>query len=265
MKAELKFTPVFNHHFTDLNPRACGYDQSYKGKKPNIRRFPYTSLHYVESGCGYLEKNGNVYKVNAGEIFIMCKGELVKYYTDDDAPWFYRWISFDGALAKFFESMPTVVRYEGDIFKRMNETKDMPRLREYKLLSLLYELYCEIAETSPKKPIDYVYETREFVEQNYMHGITVEGIAKELNLSRRYLSRLFKEKTGFTLSNYLTRTRIQASWNCLRSGMSVTETAFACGFSDVAVFSKSFKRFTKMSPSEYIKSLVDNEKTEQHK
>ena len=140
----------------------------------------------------------------------------------------------------------------------MGETKDMPRLREYKLLSLLYELYCDISSSSPTKPIDYVYEAREYIEQNYMHEINVENIAREMNINRRYLSRIFKEKTGKTLNVYLTHIRMQAAWNCLCCGMNVTDTAFACGFSNPQIFSKRFKQFVGLSPSEYIIQRLKN-------
>ena len=249
---------IFNHHFQDLNPRTCGYNLSNMERRMNVRKFPYTSLHWVESGCGYLEKNGKTYEVNAGEIFIICKNEIVKYYSNNETPWNYRWISFGGELASLFESLPTVVPYNGDAFIRMNETKDMSKSREYKLLSLLYELYCDISVDSPKKPIDYVYEAREFIEQNYMHEINVESIAKAININRRYLSRIFKEKIGKTLSAYLTTIRIQSAWNCLCCGMNVTETAFACGFSNPQIFSKKFKQYMGISPSEYIHRILKN-------
>lgn len=209
----------------------------------------------MESGKGFLEKNGKIYKVKEGECFVIFPGENCKYYPDRDDPWFYRWIGFDGELTSSFASMPSVFPYKGDIFKRMSDTENISSLREYKLAGLLFEFYSELFDLPRRDPIQYIYDVRNYIELNYMHDITVEGIAEQLNLNRRYLSRIFKEKTGMTIRDHLLMTRIIAAENCLEGGMSVSETASNCGFSDVSNFSKRFKSYRKISPADYRKKF----------
>ena len=83
--------------------------------------------------------------------------------------------------------------------------------------------------------------------------LRVEEIADRLHLDRRYLSRIFKEKTGETLQEYIVSTRMAVAKKALLEGLSVASTAERCGYTDVFVFSKMFKRRFGISPAHWKK------------
>ena len=84
-----------------------------------------------------------------------------------------------------------------------------------------------------------------------MREVKVEEIAESLSLDRRYLSRLFKQKTGKTVQDYLISVRMEAACRQLSDGRGVAETSVLCGYSDVCNFSKMFKRIYGISPKSW--------------
>lgn len=69
-----------------------------------------------------------------------------------------------------------------------------------------------------------------------------------------YLSRKFKEETGFTLTDFINKKRIDEAKIFLNKGdISITDIAFMVGFNDINYFSKVFKKWTTLTPTEFKK------------
>jgi AraC-like DNA-binding protein len=96
-----------------------------------------------------------------------------------------------------------------------------------------------------------VRRVKDFIRAAYMQNIRVEQIAETMNLDRRYLSRLFKEKTGQSVKEYLSDVRMEEAKRYLKTGVSVTECAHLTGYDDVCNFSKMFKKHTGISPRRF--------------
>lgn len=91
------------------------------------------------------------------------------------------------------------------------------------------------------------------VEEHYHEDISFSQLAKDLHLSRTYLSYLFKRDTGETFIDYLIKYRIEIAKKLMRSSrhLMIREIAQMVGYPDSAYFSRLFKNVTGMSPSEY--------------
>lgn len=97
-----------------------------------------------------------------------------------------------------------------------------------------------------------IYKVINFINSNYMSKITLEQAAKEVFFTSQYLSKIFKEETGFTFKQYLNYTRIERSKALLKEDeLPHSEIAYLVGFSDQSHFSRSFKKETGMSPKTY--------------
>ena len=82
--------------------------------------------------------------------------------------------------------------------------------------------------------------------------LTLAGIAKGIRVSPSYLSRLFNRETGDSVSNFITKARVEKAAGLLSfSGMSIQNIAFYVGFGDLNYFSRCFKKYKKMTPTEY--------------
>ena len=103
----------------------------------------------------------------------------------------------------------------------------------------------------PKKEqvCNHVDKVRNLIHTDYMHPLRVEDIAREINLDRRYLTRIFKEQTGLSVQQYLIKIRLDAADSCLSRGVTVQECAKLCGYEDYALFSRLYKKHRGYSPA----------------
>ena len=98
----------------------------------------------------------------------------------------------------------------------------------------------------------------EILEKNYKEKLNIREIARELGISRNYLSTIFRSKTGYSIVEYLNGIRLEAAKRLLRNNeLKIYEIAEETGFSDTYYFSKVFKTHTGVSPSDYRNSFIE--------
>ncbi len=92
----------------------------------------------------------------------------------------------------------------------------------------------------------------DFIQSENVNKIEFDDIYKNAQLSPRYLNLLFKQFMGISLKEYITRSRLRRAQNLLmESSFSITEISEALGYSDVYTFSRLFKKYTGVSPTQY--------------
>ncbi|MFW5749714.1 MAG: helix-turn-helix domain-containing protein, partial [Halanaerobium sp.] len=85
-------------------------------------------------------------------------------------------------------------------------------------------------------------------------SLTLSSLADKFNYSPAYLSRAFKEVTGFNFVEYKNNVRIKEAGKLLQqSKLSVTEIATEVGFNNITHFGRIFKEITDLSPLAYRK------------
>ena len=84
---------------------------------------------------------------------------------------------------------------------------------------------------------------------------TVQYCADKLCVSANYFGDLIKKSTGDTASHYIRSYIIQQAKNLLASGESINQAAYELGFEYPQHFSRMFKKFTGVTPKEYINEL----------
>lgn len=98
----------------------------------------------------------------------------------------------------------------------------------------------------------YVYEARMFIRRRYRDSIGLLEAAEDLGISEGYLAGLFKAETGQTFIRALTEFRLNAALSLLADPRyNVAEAALGSGFNDPAYFSKLFRRYFGISPSQF--------------
>ena len=115
----------------------------------------------------------------------------------------------------------------------------------------------EQIEKSKSKKCSFIVErAKRALEQEYHTEITLEGIARQLNISPQYLSKLFKEETGQNFIEYLTRVRVGMAQTLMKTSYkSVKEICFEVGYSDPNYFSRLFKKQTGLMPTEFMNQV----------
>ena len=96
----------------------------------------------------------------------------------------------------------------------------------------------------------------DYIETHYDEELTVAQLADQAGLSRFHFSRVFKELTDRTVTEYVNEIRLrQAEYLLHNTGMTISEIALDVGFRDIYYFSRTFKKVRQTSPSEIRKRL----------
>lgn len=241
--------------FHELNPLFTGYEHCRPGHFFGPAEREYYLLHYILEGEGFYWVEGKEYYLSAGESFLIKPGQITKYQADERNPWYYVWIGFNGMLAEDFRMLSPVLKISPVFFYEIRRAEEIEATRKEYLTGILFQIYSEIF-SHKKQSRDYAKEVQEYIRYNYMSDITIEGLAKMVNVDRRYLSRIFKAKYGSSLKRYLMECRMDKAEEFLREGYKVASVAELVGYRDVCNFSKMFKQLKGKSPG-YFKEGIE--------
>lgn len=99
---------------------------------------------------------------------------------------------------------------------------------------------------------DFVKGVSDMVEANLDNAnFSIEDITSSLGISRSLLYTKMKSLMNISMGDYIRHKRIERACQMLSDGYNVSETAYACGFSDPNYFSKVFKKMKGVAPSDY--------------
>lgn len=238
----------------------------------------------VLSGAGELSYEGKTYELQPGDcVFIDCRkayshttphtqnsGSANKE-TDQKGLWSLRWCHFYGptlsfvyekyverggrpvfspsSAAPFLSTLDSLYKLASgsDYIRDMRINEELNQL-----CTLLMEQswHPEEATTAPKKLS--VVEVKEYLEQHYAEKISLDELSKQFFINKYYLTRVFKEQFGQSITAYLTSLRITHAKQLLRfSDKSVEEIGLECGLGQLHYFSRVFKETEGVAPSVY--------------
>ncbi len=129
---------------------------------------------------------------------------------------------------------------------------------------MIYALRCKNGENStvkaePVKTEKYrkISEIAEYINEYYQSDISLSDIARDFYISKCYLSRIFKEITGFTVNEYINIIRVKKAQQLLEhSEYNITEIAEMIGYDSITYFEKIFKKYLELSPLKYRKKFM---------
>lgn len=275
-----------------VNYETTDFENSFQlVHKITTRRFQYGShihtyfyeIHFLIRGNAEFAVEGMRKKLEHGDVTVIPPGEIHRPYINDNSE--YERVVFHISekllaelstprtnLQSMFKKaeMHFIHFTEAELndfllyMKRVNENVDNPNLPGADILQqsylniILMQLLDKLqvaggnsnekyAELSP-----VIGAALDYIKIHLTEDISVQSIADYLNISRSYLSRIFKERTGYTLWNYVISKRLILSQKLIMEGRSVTEACFDSGFRDYAHFIKSFSGTFGVPPKKYI-------------
>jgi len=246
----------FDLGLEELNPIAAG-EASCNPDNMHLNlstRFNATVIHYIRKGKGTFCSRGEVYKLQAGQAFIIIPGETVSYYPDPKDPWEYAWVDFNGKLSTHFSSLPPVFTMPEGGFSSFHDIRNAPPSFPYLVVSDLFFLYAKLVKPQTHRP-DLIRTITDHILQCYMQNISVDKFAKRFNLDRSYLSKKFKKQTGKSIYAYLTEVRLYHAKRLIYEGHNCKEASLMCGFNNTANFFKMFKKHYGYTPGEWLKGI----------
>lgn len=234
--------------------------------KKRDKPFSNYDLFYVWSGQGTLVLNKKSYILQKGSCFLFKPGDGTTATHNPQNPLVLTYIHFD--VKEEQKMIPQTYRIVQNTFSfeslltryvRLLLVKTYGAEIEAKLIlkQLMIHLLREEQEQIEHMPassnslLETVREIANYVHQHPGDAHSIESLAARANLSPRYFSKKFKEIIGQTVRSYIIRSRIERAEHLLHfTGMTVTETADALGYTDLHFFSRQFKKYTGKNPSE---------------
>lgn len=224
-------------------------------------------LHFIVKGKGRLVLDGHTYIVQEHQAFLIPENTRAFYQADEDDPWEYVWFHIGGPKVTSILK-EAGINYDNPIFTPLACAKEIEDLafdtlhnyeREYYCIGNIYKIFDYMVANSKDRventisnSLLYVKKVIAFIQLKYPEPIKIESIANACGLNRSYLTRLFKEATGYSLQEYLLIYRMKvASMLLLNTDLTVQAIAGQVGYSDAFTFTKAFKRHIGKSPSDY--------------
>jgi AraC-like DNA-binding protein len=242
------------------------------------------ALYYVMEGKGIYTLSDTEFPAGENDIFVMYPDTSITCRADKQDPWALRAVSFDGADARLLlnaagfdmkdplrhledsvgdqvvQLMAGIYTYRGqDIYGTTQSTAIL-----YALMSLLVKtaMWDQSAMPPGWTGAVYVQKALAYIAENYAKPISVSDIADHVNLSRSRLYRVLLQHVFISPQQYLIEYRIREGRTLLeKRGGSVKEIAQAVGIDDPLYFSKVFKQICGKSPTQYMKYLIEYEKS----
>lgn len=111
-------------------------------------------------------------------------------------------------------------------------------------------------KTPSVSPEEVITIIRDYVEKNYCQDIKVTMFSEQYFFSKEYLSKLFKKKYGFGIYEYALKLRMERAKELLANpDLKITEISDRLGYKDNHYFSKAFKNYFHLSPSEFREGI----------
>ena len=116
-----------------------------------------------------------------------------------------------------------------------------------------YRVLSDTENMTQTRNAERMHRILHYLETHYSEPVRLSEIAEREGLTQTYLSHLFREQLHIPFQDYLGRLRLEAAMLLLRqSDTTLTDAAYACGFSDPKYLNRSFQKNLGMSPRQWL-------------
>lgn len=246
-----------------------GYLKSLKphlGKRSQLNSYLFL---VVLSGGGTVTYKNIQYSLRAQDCFLLDCQEEYSHISQANNPWELLWVHFNGPMAEEyykyiikkngfrFQSifLPTIIDAINQLMEIHSSITEHCELISSQLITTILtqsvtgsnQKTSELSDTKTK-----LNQVLSYLDQHFAESISLDTISKLFFISKYHLSREFKKEFNQTIIQCILNKRITYSKELLRfTDLSIGEIARECGIGDINYFNKIFKRFEKMTASEY--------------
>lgn len=239
-------------------------------------------LTIVTDGKGLVTTNGRSVEVKKGDIYFSFPGDFHKITSSETAPLKYDFFSFasidadiDGAFRKISSersrfdqrllsddkigdlvSLAIAEFFESDAYRE----RVLELVLEEIILFLLRACRLEKKEAFQKHPRsteELCYQIMYLIDSRLYSVSNLSFLGEELGYNYAYLSKIFRQTTGTTISDYYQNRRLTAAKLLIEEGrVSFSRIAQMLNFSSLYAFSKAFKNRFGYAPKSYRETVT---------
>ncbi len=216
--------------------------------------------------------NGEAYMVREGDMLAAFPNMVHGYQSEGEnsgimiifnpelaGEWNYK-------LTHFTNGQPVVPREQihkdipycmESILNTQIQQENLPLLKGYLLVLVSRLCACiDLVPVGRKEDFDLVHRALLYVTENFREPLTLEQVARELGVSRYYLSRMFSQKVGSGFNSYVNSLRVGLAQHLLENpALPVAQVALECGFESLRTFNRAFQEQVGTTPREFRKQF----------
>ena len=274
--SDFLFSVFPNENFVDLGLYQFGKEQCEPAHTFGPASRNHYLFHYVLSGTGRLMANDSKgqtkeYQIKSGQGFMIFPKQINTYIADQELPWEYAWIEFDGLRAKEIVELAGLTPDHPVYHASSKELRELMKdemlyiaehgdASHFHLIGHLFLFIDYLSRSSVTMHLSssgkvrdfYIKEALNYIEQNFQNDISVEGIAQFCGLNRTYFGRIFKGAVGKSPQEFLLSYRMTKAAELLKlTRLSISDVGNAVGYPNQLHFSRAFKNTYGVSPREW--------------
>jgi len=226
------------------------------------------SFVLTSGGSAVVTIDGELYKLEPG--FILHTPSKRKLNIQVITAWQYTVLNYRNLESNhqpFSLSEQSFVLYTGkqaDLQQQLDallnlyqQPAPITRLKAKASFFLVLQHMLQAAQQQARmKKSELMQQAVEFMHQHYHQPISVTEIAQVIGIERRRFAYLFERYTGMTPNHYMTSCRMKRSRELLRAQhYTVAQVAELVGYHDSFYFSRVFKKYNGMPPTDYRKQV----------
>lgn len=152
-------------------------------------------------------------------------------------------------------SMKYSFSYRGSYIREIQSCPDFGSLREW-FLKKTREICSNMENAREKEAVTIIEKAKNYINENFQKDISLDLVSREVDISPYYFSKLFKQETGNNFIEYLTEVRLRNARELLKNSQySIKEICAESGYGDPNYFSRIFKKYEGVTPSEFRERL----------
>lgn len=241
----------------------------FKGEKHN-----FWELTYVDKGVLNNIVDDKKYVIKEHELILYSENQNHIQWSDEESSVSFITVTFDMKFEdtkylsdKIFSiddelvSLLKRIISENNINSYYSQELIICYLKEF-IIKLIrndrFEMTIHNLDINIKNKIEdsITSKSTKYISQNIGAKLSVADIAKNVHVSQSYLSTLFKKNMNMTIIDYINKYRMDKSKVLIKTtGHNFTEIADMLGFTSIHYFSRQFKAYFGITPSEYAKQV----------
>ena len=147
-----------------------------------------------------------------------------------------------------------------DLIRRIDPGPRLTHARNLsEIVSVMTEIFEELQDYTGRKQAlpDWVSAADAYAKENFRDiNMTVSSVAEQVGLSPTYFSKMFREYTGVRMSDVISRCRLEAAKEALKSVKPLREIAEETGFATTLTMNRTFKRYEGTTPNRLREAMM---------
>lgn len=270
-------------HISETKPYTC-----YKCIIPDY--FGYVPMHwhnefelnFIREGEAEFIVGEERFISSAGDIILTLPNELHSIYPHDDSRQVYDTLVFGRSIFGAYESdrymtecvyplidgriaIPRHITSEHCFYGELEmitenifscakgNSPQLDMLMRSEILRLFWLIMSNLEEKPHVSFSDNaIRPSLEYISEHYGEKITVLQLAQSVHMSESCFMRKFRKYVGLSAIEYISHFRIdKACHELLYSDKNILEIAYECGFSNISIFNRQFRKNMNITPREY--------------